>query len=432
MTPCYKPYPEYKPSGVEWLGDVPAGWEMARNKYIAKFYKGKNPKELKQDTNSELVPYLSMGYLRGRDSCQYASLEAGLYRAKHGQILIIWDGSNAGEFVLSKDGILSSTMAASELGGSIDEIFYWYVSKALEPEIRRTAVGMGIPHVNGAELKNSPIPFPSLPEQRAIALFLDRETGKIDVLIGKQERMIQLLKEKRQAVISHAVTQGLNPDAPMKDSGIEWLGEIPEGWGVKTVKSVAHVGNGSTPKRDNTAYWKDGSFPWLNSSVVNQEQVTKSEQFVTDIALLKCHLPKLKPPVILVGITGQGRTRGMATILLCEATINQHVAYVKARSKMISIYYLRRVFDMAYSYLRCESEGGGSTKGAITCEQIKSLKIPSAPYDEQKAIVQYLETESSKIDTLISKAEQAIGLMKERRTALISAAVTGKIDVRGM
>jgi type I restriction enzyme S subunit len=143
----------------------------------------------------------------------------------------------------------------------------------------------------------------------------------------------------------------LNPHLRMKDSGIEWLGEIPEHWKVMPIKYVAQVGNGSTPNRDNSAYW-DGIHPWLNSSVVNPESVTSANQFVTDLALQACHLPWIKPPAILIGITGEGKTRGMATTLNMEATINQHLAYLKPFHRVATVHYLQRVVDSAYDMLR--------------------------------------------------------------------------------
>ena len=129
------------------------------------------------------------------------------------------------------------------------------------------------------------LPLPSLEEQTAIAHFLDHETAKIDALIAEQEKLIHLLAEKRQATLSHAVTRGLDPAAPMKDSGVAWLGEVPAHWTVCPIKLVARIGNGSTPNRDNPAYWAEEGFPWLNSSVVNQDEVSEAERFVTELAL---------------------------------------------------------------------------------------------------------------------------------------------------
>ncbi len=250
--------------------------------------------------------------------------------------------------------------------------------------------------------------------------------------MAEQQRLIALLAEKRQATISHAVTKGLNPDAPMKDSGIEWLGEVPDHWDAMPVKYLAKVGNGSTPNREVPEYWAEIGFPWLNSSVVNAPIVTEAEGFVTQRALRECHLPIVVPPAVLVGITGQGRTRGMAALLGIEATINQHVAYVKPMDSTLDVIYLLRAFETAYLKLRRDSEEAGATKGAITCEQIGNLKIPVSPLAEQLAIVAFLEAETAQLDTLTTEAQRAITLLQERRSALISAAVTGKINVQGV
>lgn len=218
----------------------------------------------------------------------------------------------------------------------------------------------------------------------------------------------------------------------MRQSAVPWLGDLPAHWSVKRIKFVAHIGNGSTPARDDSAYWADGSFPWLNSSVVNQRVVTEAEQFVTPLALAECHLPKIVPPAVLIGITGQGKTRGLATTLAFEATINQHIAFVKPDETQVHVGYLRRVFDAAYSYLRSESDGGGSTKGAITCEQIAEMAVPVPPLVEQRAIASHIDERLARIDAMSASAKDAIDKLTEYRSALITAAVTGQIDVRNI
>lgn len=222
---------------------------------------------------------------------------------------------------------------------------------------------------------------------------------------------------------------GLNRHSILKPSS-SWLGDIPSHWQAKPVKFVPRIGNGSTPNRDNPGYWENGSYPWLNSSVVNQNAVTAADEFVTPLALRECHLPKVMPPAVLVGITGEGRTRGMATTLLIEATINQHLAFVKPNPVQMDVDFLRHVFDVAYLFLRDESDGGGSTKGAITCRQIADLKLPVPPLFEQTRIARYLDAQTAIVDVLAAKVSGAIDKLREYRTALISAAVTGQIDVR--
>ena len=329
--------------------------------------------------------------------------------------------------------VVSTGFAVIRPTDAIDGGFLGYAlqNTAFIELVVANSTGVSYPAINPSLLTSLPIAFPrSLATQKQIAAFLDWKTSQIDALIAKKQALLQKLKEKRLAVITQAVTKGLNPDAPMRDSGIAWLGKVPAHWGVKRLKFVAHVGNGSTPNREDSAYWDGGTYPWLNSSVVNQEQVTNADQFVTPLALSECHLPRISPPAVLVGITGQGKTRGMATTLLFEATINQHLAYVKPDEAKASVGFLRRVFDMAYAHLRIESENGGSTKGAITCEQIAELPIPVPPLDEQVVISERIDMALAKLARMSDNAKSAITRLTEYRSALITAATTGKIDVR--
>ena len=258
----YQKYAEYKDSGVEWLGEIPSHWILKKHKYIAVFSKGKNPELLFDNYSDGLQPYLSMDSLRGKIDSKYAEYKKGLILVEDNQPLIIWDGSNSGEFVLGKQGILSSTMASSSLIYKVNNKFYWYTCICIEPEMRKHATGMGIPHVNGDQLKGIILPLPNFEEQEKIAAFLNHETAKIDRLIAKQEQLIQLLQEKRQAVISHAVTKGLNPDAPMKDSGVEWLGQVPEHWIIGRLKNVLSIKNGRDYKNVEV---EEGGYPVYGS-----------------------------------------------------------------------------------------------------------------------------------------------------------------------
>jgi type I restriction enzyme, S subunit len=204
--------------------------------------------------------------------------------------------------------------------------------------------------------------------------------------------------------------------------------QLPAHWAVKRVKFVATVGNGSTPSRDDSAYWQEGTFPWLNSSVVNQEVVTQADQFVTAMALRECYLPRVVPPAVLVGITGEGRTRGMAATLAIEATINQHLVFVKPVGDRVDVRFLRRVFDASYDHLRSDSEGAGSTKGAITCEQIKEMALPVPPSDEQREIAAFLDWRTTQIDALIAKKQALLERLSALRLNVITSAITKGIE----
>jgi len=273
------------------------------------------------------------------------------------------------------------------------------------------------------------LPVPPLAQQRAIADYLDRETARLDALVAAKERVLGLLAEKRRALITRAVTRGLDPRAPLRDSGIPWLGENPAHWEAWKMAHVAFVGNGSTPNRDTPDYWTDGTIPWLNSSVVNQEEVTTADQFVTPTALRECHLPLVKPGSVLVGITGQGKTRGSAVVLSFEAAINQHIAFITPEVDQLDAWFLRWTLFAAYEFLRSISDDAGGTKGALTCEEIAAIRIALPPVDEQRAIVRQVSRETGKLDVVRVATERTIALLKERRAALVAAAVTGQIDV---
>lgn len=430
----WKPYPEYRESGVEWLGDLPEHWQAKKGKLLGRLRGSVTPSDDELTEDVDGTPFVKVEDLNTLDqSMRLTNSSARVKITVPVRRLVLFPKRGA--------AIFTNKVAIAEHPIQFDSnLMGWEIFA--HHEIRFVAHALltrrlddladisTVPQINNKHIEPAYFPVPPLLEQKSIAAFLDRETAKIDTLISKQGHLIELLQEKRQALISDAVTKGLNPDAPMKPSGVEWLGEVPAHWDVKPAKLLARIGNGSTPNRDNPLYWDDSGYPWLNSSVVNQESVAQAERFVTPLALRECHLPKITPPAVLIGITGEGRTRGMATTLQMEATVSQHIVYVKPHSSIIETSFIRRVFDMAYQFLRYESEAGGSTKGAITCDLIAKLKIPVPPLAEQALILNHLNSKIGRMDALIAKTETAISLMREHRTALISAAVTGKIDVR--
>ncbi|WP_406219839.1 restriction endonuclease subunit S [Streptomyces decoyicus] len=199
-------------------------------------------------------------------------------------------------------------------------------------------------------------------------------------------------------------------------------------WPIEKLGRTARIGNGSTPRRDSTIYWDSGDVPWLNSSVVNKSRVTQAEQFVTAVALRECHLPVVAPGSVLVGLTGQGKTRGMATILDIEATLNQHIAYVTPDPSRWFPEYLLWSLRSAYDELRCVSEENGSTKGGLTCEALKQFRLVVPPFGYQRVIANYLDRETARIDTLIEEQQRLIELLHERRESAIRAVLLRGLD----
>ena len=271
------------------------------------------------------------------------------------------------------------------------------------------------------------VPPPS--QQRAIAEYLDRETARLDALVAENKRLLRLLADKRRALITRAVSRGLDPNVPLRDSGIPWLGGIPAHWETWKVEHLAEVGNGSTPSRSNAAYWSEGKIPWLNSSVVNRPEVTHSEQFVTALAAEECYLPRVRSGSVLVAITGQGKTRGRAAVLLFDATINQHLAFIHPKRSHLLAWFLKWTLFAAYDFLRSISDDAGGTKGALTCEEVANLRVPVPPIREQVVILEMIGASVDRLDSLQAVAKNTISLLRERRAALISSAVAGQIDM---
>jgi type I restriction enzyme S subunit len=449
----WKPYPAYKPSGVEWLGDVPAHWDAGCLRRFALMRTGHTPSRSEptfwEDTQ---IPWFTLADVwQLREGRRYLGETteriSALGLANSAAELL-----PAGTVVLSRTasvgfaGIMPAPMATSQdfwnwvPGERLRSEYLHYVFLSMRNELQRLTMGSTHKTIYQPDAARLAVPAPPRAEQQSIVEFLDAAASKVDALLAKKRALIERLREKRTALISRTVTRGLPPEAAraaglaphpkLKPSGIPWLGDIPEHWEVAKLGHEVTIGNGSTPQRDNEDYWLGGTYPWLTSTVVNHETVTAAEERVTDQALRECHLPRIPPPAVLVGITGEGRTRGMATLLLIEATINQHIAFLKPRGDSFDIRFLRRLFDHAYLYLRNESDGGGSTKGAITCEQLAALRLPRPRLPEQQAIAAYLDRETARIDALIEKVEAAIERLQEYRQALITAAVTGKIDVR--
>lgn len=443
----WKPYAAYRPSGVAWLGDVPAHWRIEKLKFIARAqFSNVDKKSEESEQSVRLCNYVDV-YYHDRITAEIEFMEAtaeprevAKFQLQPGDVLITKDSEDPNDICVP--AVVAEPLPGVLCGYHLAQVrpdpgrlhgpylMHAFASSGIRDQFRMRANGITRFGLSQDAICSALFPLPSLPEQKAIAGWLDERTRRIDELVAAKRRLIDLLAEQRTALITHAVIKGLDPATPMKPSGIDWLGSVPRHWEVKRIKFITRVGNGSTPSRENPEYW-NGDYPWLNSGVVNLREVTEASDFVTDLALAECHLPIVRPPAVLVGITGEGRTRGMATVLRIEATINQHLAFVKPTRADCHTEYVRFALHAAYQFLRDESGGGGSTKGALTCSQLGNVSIPFPPHTEQKAIVAHLDESCAKFDALTAAAETAIARLTEYRQALISAAVTGKIKICG-
>ena len=444
----YAPYPDYKDSGIEWLGEIPAHWEVKRLKSFADVQISNVDKKTEDgQVNVELCNYVDVYYNEGIHSGLQFMKATATSEQKQKFAL------RTGDVLITKDSEDWSDIAVpSVVIQDLPDVLCGYHLAHIRPN--RNCVGSFLARAFGSvggqsqyhisangitrfgltkeAIRDSIFAIPPHSEQHSIATFLDRETAKIDTLIEKQERLIDLLEEKRTALISHAVTKGLNPDAPLKDSGIEWLGEIPAHWEVKRLKSFADVQISNVDKKTEDGqvnvelcnyvdvYYNEGihsGLQFMKATATSEQKqkfalrtgdvlITKDSEDWSDIAV---------PSVVIQDLPD----------VLC----GYHLAHIRPNRNCVGS-FLARAFGSVGGQSQYHISANGITRFGLTKEAIRDSIFAIPPHSEQHSIATFLDRETAKIDALISKIYQAIELQKESRSALITAAVTGKMDVR--
>lgn len=438
-------YENYQDSDFSWLGKIPAHWSLKRVGHHVDFITGFAFKSdfFSFDSGIKLVrgDNVTEGYLRWGEKTRYWSditKDIERYLLEENDILIGMDGSKVGKnFAVVKSSDLPLLLVQRVARLRVDEkLSHRFLSHLIGSELFKTWVALvktdpAIPHISPADIRGFPLPYPCLEEQVNIANFLDHETAKIDTLIEKQQQLIKLLKEKRQAVISHAVTKGLpsvngEAQAPMKDSGVEWLGEVPEHWNVLPIKYLSHsVGTGGTPKEE-SSFSENGGICWFTPGDFKGDLILpSSKKHVTENSI-KIGDAKSYPKnsVLVIGI---GATLGKVALSESEFSCNQQINVIHPNDKVNARFL---TLSMSTQVEQMKLQSNSSTIGIMNQEKTKQIIVAVPPFDQQKIIVDYLSRELLRFDVLLEKANSQIYLLQERRTALISAAVTGKIDVR--
>ncbi|MGR5187436.1 restriction endonuclease subunit S [Photobacterium damselae] len=437
----YQAYPEYKDSGVEWLKEIPKDWSIVPLKYLAELTPKKS--ELEESIMSDKCTFLPMEKLK-LNSITLDEIRTvkdvydGYTYFKDGDVLIAkvtpcFENKNMAIAAGLTNGIGfgSSEIYVLRPNDLINNRFLYY--RLQEDNFMAVATGAmtgagGLKRVPSETVNNFTIAIPTTNDQTQIAAFLDHETAKIDTLIEKQQQLIELLKEKRQAVISHAVTKGLNPQAPMKDSGVEWLGEVPEHWVISRVKNiVSRIVDGPhfSPK------YVDDGYMFISARNIKVDRWSLDDaKFVSEQDFLEFN-KRVKPEKGDVLLT-KGGTTGIARAVDLEIPFQVwvHVAVLKTIKTKIDPFYFAYVLNGSSCYEQSQLSTYGATNNDLGLSRIAQIILACPPLDEQKVIKDRLDSKCSKIDDLVTKAQQQVALMQERRTALISAAVTGKIDVR--
>ncbi|EFA68245.1 restriction endonuclease subunit S [Cylindrospermopsis raciborskii] len=424
----WKRYPAYKDSGVEWLGKIPEHWEVRKVSHaFQKIGSGTTPSTNHYDYYEGNIPWVNTSELREKVITDTSAKLTNKALLDHsvlnlyppGTLLIAMYGATIGRLgILGITACTNQACCALANPISINAKFAFYWLWMRRNELILLSSGGGQPNINQEKIRSIRIPAPPLTEQQAIAQFLDRETAKIDTLVAKKERLIELLKEKRTALISHAVTKGLNPDAPMKDSGVEWLGEVPRNWPMIRLKHVAPVSSAKlTQKPDNLPYIGLEHIESKTGRLLLDTPVENVESTVSCFEKGDVLFGKLRPYLAKVLLA---EFEGVSTTELLALKPSQDVNGKFLFFQLIAEGFIDQVNSFTY----------GTKMPRVGPEQITNLFIPLPPLPEQQAIAQFLDRETAKIDTLVAKTRTSIEKLKEYRTALISAAVTGKIDVR--
>lgn len=425
----YQKYAEYKDSGVEWLGEIPSHWNQTYLKYVVLINMGQSPSS--EDCN---IDGIGIPFLQGNAEFGTYSPTAKNYCpipkkiADKGDLLFsVRAPVGALNYADMQYGI-GRGLCSLKSRSSINSSFLWWVLPTYKYQLDAIATGSTFEAVSAEEVANLKFPLPTIVEQQKIANFLDHETTQIDTLIAKQEKLIELLKEKRQAVISHVVTKGLNPDVAMKDSGVEWLGQVPEHWTVSKLKHFVNV----VDCKHITAEFFDEGIPLASIGEVKGWKVNLSNAKLTNEKCYQELIDGNRKPQVGDIIYTRNATVGEASLVHAELpkfALGQDVCLIHIIQKLSSEYLLHFLKSEIIK-IQLNLAMVGSTFKRINVDDIRNYVIVIPPIEEQECILKELDQKIEKYDSLINFAVKQIQLMQERRTALISSAVTGKIDVR--
>lgn len=433
---------EMKDSGVEWIGKIPKDWKTIKIKNLAdvsidnSFVDG-DWIESPYITN-EGIRYLTTGNIgdgfykeQGSGFVSRATFkDLNCKLAFPGDLVIARLNSPYGrscilpnvfsEYVLAVDIVILRPQG--------DKKYISYVTQCTgyQNMVEDGAKGTTMKRISRTNLGNILLPFPAKSVQEKIVFYLDSKCSQIDTIIEKQQTVIEKLREYKLSLITEAVTKGLNPDVPMKDSGVEWIGEIPEHWDVPKIKYIASIYSGATPDRNKLEYW-NGEINWFKTGELQNNEIYYSEENITQKALNETSVKMFYEDTILMAMYGQGKTRGMTALLKTQGTTNQACAGIIINNKKMSVKYMWEFLKGAYNAIRQEAVGSGQPN--LSVKLIADFYVTMPPMEEQRQIADFLDRKCSAIDATITKKQALIEKLTAYKKSLIYEVVTGKKEV---
>ncbi|MBW1616443.1 MAG: restriction endonuclease subunit S [Deltaproteobacteria bacterium] len=433
-----KPYDKYKKTGIEWIEEIPEHWDLLKIRRVIKYIAdGGTPKRAVDefwngDINWLVVKDIEDKIFKTKEKITQQGFENSSSKLWAVNDLIISLGATIGEVgiakisLCTKQGISGIKVDSNKI---LHEFLFYYL-KLCKPVFKGWATGTTIFEFRPTKLKDFFTLLPPLPEQKAIALYLDKEINKTDLLIKKQEKLIGLLYEKRDVLISNAVTKGLNSNVKLKPTGIQWIGDAPEHWEIAPLKRIV-----KTPITDGpheTPQILDTGIPFVSAEAIKNNKIDffRKRGFIS-VEDHRRYSLKYKPEKEDIYMIKSGATTGNLAIVetdeefniwspLAAIRINEKIALPKYIFNSLNSNEFQTSIKLFWSY---------GTQQNIGMNVIENLLTPLPPLSEQKAIAAYLDKETEKTDDLINKAKKAVEKLKEYKQAIISAAVTGKIKV---
>jgi len=402
---------------------------------LARFQKGRIPPELFKESGESREPYLSMEYLRRQTTSPEFAEIRGAIIAENDDSILLWDGSNAGEFIKARRGIVSSTTALVSVE-NVNAEYFFYLCKSLEPQIRAATVGMGIPHVNGEFVGNLVVELPSSEMQREVASFLNQQTSKIDALIKTKEDLLRLLAEKRRGLLTRAVTQGIHDHVLRRDFTIPKIEQVPLHWSILPLRRlITSLDQGWSPIASNLpadadeygvlklSAVKGGCLIGEENKALPPDAAIPMELLISkdDVFITRANTPKLIGDVAVA-------EKDYPNLIFSDLIYRVRADSAKVYPNWLALALLS---DIGRNQIEAEAKGSSATMVKLAQDQVLSLLIPLPPIDEQLVIANYVQVETKKIDDFAKATERTIALLQERRSALISAAVTGQLEIKG-
>lgn len=420
-----------KDSGIAWIGEIPADWSITILSALFYERKYKNRGLVEKNLLSLSYGNIVRKSIESNEGLLPASFETYNIVESGNIVFRLTDLQNDKRSLrtgLCKErGIITSAYVTLQIRSDDSPRYMHYLFHTYDLCKVFYGLGDGVRQgMNYEDLKHLQVLRPDLKTQHRIADYLDRKCSQIDAIIARQQEVIEKLKAYKLSVITEAVTKGLNPHAPMKDSGVEWIGEIPEHWKVPKIKYLATIASGGTPDRSHSEYW-NGSINWAKTGELQNNELYETEEKVTELALENSSAKVFDVDTILVAMYGQGKTRGMTALLKVPSATNQACAGITVCSKDIIVSYLWLFLMGAYDALREKANGSGQPN--LSSALIADFYVTLPPLQEQANICKTIAKRLPHIDEIIRQKEVIINKLIAYKKSLIYESATGKKEV---